>query len=653
MSGPASRVGPDMQTFPPTTEAFSVRSRSQLYGARPHPDDPDTRSPQAFLRWVLRGQKDLLALCTVLGLMWFVPSAVNPWLLGQAIDNGVMRHDMVAALKWAAWMAVAITVGVVGGVAMHSAVVTAWLVAMYKTMKLVLRKVVQMGHVAPRRTPAGEMLSVASGDADTFGALAEIVARTIAAVVAFIFVAVLVLNESFVLGIVTLVAAPVLVGAASPLLRPLQRAQATERGRSSELTGMATDIVAGLRILRGIGGEQTFGQNYAAQSQRVRSAGVRTGAWQAAVDSLGVLLSGLLLVTLTWLGARELIAGRLTIGQLVSFFGYAMFLVWPISTIFEFAQKWVQATVAAKKTIAVLGQQPPWNQPAAPVAIPSAAQIVDEPSGLRIQPGRLTVLVSAVPDSTAALADRLGRYLPAATEPVSLEIEEGLKGRAAKRARAEKAELRDQIAAEDEQAADQEWGVTIGGVDLSRVDLAELRRTVLVSDTGSLVFAGTLQELLDPHGRSTREQAEAALRAASAEDVYDALPGGWQGRLDERGRGLSGGQRQRLVLARALLAEPEVLVLVEPTSAVDAHTEARIAQRVPELRRGRTTVVTTVSPLWLHHADDVVLVADGRAVAHGTHEQLLARDDYRALVARGTEGPKHSAHTDETQGGQR
>ena len=122
---------------------------------------------------------------------------------------------------------------------------------------------------------------------------------------------------------------------------------------------------------------------------------------------------------------------------------------------------------------------------------------------------------------------------------------------------------------------------------------------------------------------------------ADAEDVYDALPGGWQGQLDERGRGLSGGQRQRLVLARALAQDPPVLVLVEPTSAVDAHTEARIAVRVAAHRRGRTTVVTTVSPLWLHHADRVVFLEQGRAVASGRHEELLhGNPAYHRVVVR-------------------
>jgi ABC-type multidrug transport system fused ATPase/permease subunit len=172
-------------------------------------------------------------------------------------------------------------------------------------------------------------------------------------------------------------------------------------------------------------------------------------------------------------------------------------------------------------------------------------------------------------------------------------------------------------------------------VDLARVPLEQVRRTILVSDTGGQLFAGTLQDAVDPHRALTRELAEQVLHAAAAEDVYAALPGGWRGELEERGRGLSGGQRQRVVLARALGVGAEVLVLVEPTSAVDAHTEARIAQEVASYRRGRTTVVATVSPLWLHHADCVVLLRDGRVVAEGTHEELLATEpDYRDVVLR-------------------
>jgi ABC-type bacteriocin/lantibiotic exporter with double-glycine peptidase domain len=122
---------------------------------------------------------------------------------------------------------------------------------------------------------------------------------------------------------------------------------------------------------------------------------------------------------------------------------------------------------------------------------------------------------------------------------------------------------------------------------------------------------------------------------AAAEDVFEAMPGGWQGELEERARGLSGGQRQRIVLARALAMDPEILILVEPTSAVDAHTEALIASRLAAHRAGRTTIVMSASPLLLHHADEVALLKDGKIIASGRHESLLEDNaDYRAVVAR-------------------
>jgi ABC-type multidrug transport system fused ATPase/permease subunit len=479
------------------------------------------------------------------------------------------------------------------------------------------------------------VLSVASADSDEFGALTEIVSRAGSQLISYLVIAFIVLSTSPELGALMLIAAPILVGAALPLLRPLHRRQQIERGRNSDLTSMATDIVAGLRILRGIGGERTFGRNYDRQSQLARQAGVSAGLWQAAIEAVGVLFSGVFIVLLVWLGTRQVISGDLEIGQLIAFLGYALFMIYPIQTFFELAQKVTRAMVSARKAVAIFEEQPPWPDRSESTPLPQHADLYDELTGFVARDGELTVVVCAVPEETAALADRLGRYLPADTEPVSQELDEGIKGRAARRARAQRLAERARLAALDEELANREWGVRLGGVDLGAASLDDVRRQILVSDTGSQLFAGTLQDAIDPHRRLTRAQAEEAVRVANAEDVYDALPGGWQGVLDERGRGLSGGQRQRVVLARALAAEAPILVLVEPTSAVDAHTEARIARRVAAVRHGRTTVVSTVSPLWLHHADRVVLFENGRATEDGTHEDLL-RDSpsYRRVVTR-------------------
>lgn len=173
---------------------------------------------------------------------------------------------------------------------------------------------------------------------------------------------------------------------------------------------------------------------------------------------------------------------------------------------------------------------------------------------------------------------------------------------------------------------------------LADLPLDVVRSRILVAPAGAHLFGGPLVESLGDAapGGCDDEAVRAALRVASAEDVLESLPGGISGHLAARGSSLSGGQAQRLRLARALLANPEILVLVEPTSAVDAHTEARIARALREHRAGQTTIVLTTSPLLLDAADRVVHLRDGRLAAQGRHHQLLAASaEYADVVTRG------------------
>jgi ABC-type multidrug transport system fused ATPase/permease subunit len=181
-------------------------------------------------------------------------------------------------------------------------------------------------------------------------------------------------------------------------------------------------------------------------------------------------------------------------------------------------------------------------------------------------------------------------------------------------------------------------------VPLDELPLDSARTAVLVQDKDPVLLSGTLRELLDVPASGAVRAAD-ALAAAQCEDVLDALVQGtvevadpMDARITERGRSLSGGQRQRLALARSLITDPEVLVLDEPTSAVDSHTEARIADGLRRLRSGRTTVVFTSSPLLLDRADQVVLVHEGEVVATGVHRELIDGEPrYRAVVTRETD----------------
>ncbi len=184
--------------------------------------------------------------------------------------------------------------------------------------------------------------------------------------------------------------------------------------------------------------------------------------------------------------------------------------------------------------------------------------------------------------------------------------------------------------------------VTLGGVALDRLMVDEVRRRILVVDRDPQLLVGSLRDAVDtpsarPDAADPRPSVDEAIAAASGADIVAGLGHGLDSQVSERGRSLSGGQRQRIALAAALRADPDVLVLDEPTSAVDAHTEAIIGERLGALRSGRTTVIFTTSPLLLARADRVAFLDNG-TVATGTHTQLMATNArYRLVVTRGGE----------------
>ncbi|MGZ4495312.1 MAG: ABC transporter transmembrane domain-containing protein [Nocardioides sp.] len=560
-------------------------------------DDPGTadhRSPGRFLWWLMTGQALTLLGGMAFGIAWMVAQAMMPAVIGHAIDDGVAARDGHALLGWTGAM---LGIGLLqagAGIMRHRFAVTNWLTAAYRTVQLVARHATHLGATLPKRVATGEVVAIGTNDLSHLGNAMDVTARAAGALVAFVVVAVVLLQTSVTLGLLVLVGVPLLLLAIGPLLKPLQRRNLSQREMMGDLSNLATDIVSGLRILRGIGGERVFHDRYVRDSQKVRAAGVRVGRLQSVLDACQVLLPGIFVVLVVWLGARFAVERKISPGELVAFYGYAAFLMIPLRTATEFANKWIRAFVSARRVVRVLALEPEiadtdarYEEP------PVGSELVDVTSGLVVTPGLMTALVSEEPDDTAALADRLGRY------------------------------------------ADGE--VRWGEVPLSGLPRSVVRRRVVVSDTGSTLFSGPLGEQLDVRGRGGGAVLS-ALRTASAEDVVEALPDGLDTVVSERGRSFSGGQRQRLVLARALASDPEVLVLVEPTSAVDAHTEARIADRLREHRAGRTTVVTTTSPLLLDRVDRVAFLRGGTVVAVGLHRDLL-RDDphYRAVVTREVE----------------
>jgi ABC-type multidrug transport system fused ATPase/permease subunit len=558
------------------------------------PGTADHRSPGRYLWWLMKGQWHTLLGGMLFGIIWMVCQAVMPAVIGHAIDDGIAAKDTSSLVEWTLAMTAIGILQAVSGIIRHRFAVTNWLTAAYRTVQLVARQATHLGATLPKRVATGEVVAIGTNDLAHLGNAMDVTARAAGAVVSFLVVAVILLNTSVTLGLVVLIGVPVLLLLIGPLLRPLQRRNMAQREMMGQLSNLATDIVSGLRILRGIGGERVFHDRYVRDSQKVRQAGVRVGRLQSLLDAFQVLLPGFFVVIVVWIGARFAVQGRISAGELVAFYGYAAFLMIPLRTATEFANKWIRAFVAARRVVSVLALEPEVTDPDQSYPEPPVdAELVDVESGLRVEHGAVTALVSDRPEETALIADRLGHYAPG--------------------------EVR--------------WG----DVPLAGLPRDVVRRRIVVSDPGSTLFSGTLREALDIRDRGD-DGLLAALHTASAEDVLEALAEGLDAPVTERGRAFSGGQRQRLVLTRVLAADPEVLVLVEPTSAVDAHTEARIASRLRQHRAGRTTVVTTTSPLLLDRVDRVAFVRDGAVVAVGRHRDLL-RDvpEYRTVVTREVE----------------
>jgi ABC-type multidrug transport system fused ATPase/permease subunit len=575
-----------------------ARRRLRLGGVRLPAEDPgipDSRSPGRLLLWVGRHQVPTLVAGIFFGVLWMLSQALMPFTIGRAIEDGIVEHDNGALALWSLVLLALGATQAGAGIMRHRYAVFNWLQASFRLAQVVSHHAARSGPAVRGQLSTGEVVATISNDAMRAGGAFDITARLSGALVAYVVVAFILLSSSAVLGLVVLVGVPVLVLLLGAVIKPLQDRQRDQREEVGKLTALGADTASGLRVLRGIGGEGAFFHRYRARSQHVRHAGVRVALPQSTLDAAQVFIPGLFVVVVTWLGARFAVDGRIGAGELVAFYGYAVFLVLPLRTAAEAVDKITRALVGARRMLDVLQVEPHVSDPERPSAEPPAGvRLVDARSGLEVEPALLTCIVSARPDDAAAIADRLGRF-----------------------------------GGDD--------NVVLGDVALAELPLEAVRRRIVVSEADPVIFSGTLRSELDPWGRAAGDrEILAAVHVAAAEDVLDQLPAGLDTAVDERARSFSGGQRQRLVLSRALLSDAEVLVLVEPTSAVDAHTEARIAVRLKEARAGRTTVIVTTSPLVLDRADRVVYVEDGRVVALGRHRELLkSRSDYRDTVTRG------------------
>lgn len=595
--------------------------------------DVITTSDLGYLRSIARAQRRTLAGAVGIGAVWMSTQAAVPVVLGNTVEAGLVRGHLADLVRGCLLLALLAPLSAITGMVRHRFATTNRLIGALRTQHVIGDRVTGHGPAVGSRATTGEVVQAASTDAQHVGAMMDVVARGSGALVVFVVVTVYLARIDLFTGVFVALGTPILAAASITVVRPLQERQSRHRAAEGELTALGADTVAGLRVLRGIGGEEQFGSRYGERSRQVRTAGVDVAGTRALLRAAHVLLPGIFLAGLTWIAAHGVVAGRLDVGDLVTVYAVAAFLRLPLETTTEVLERWTRARVAAGRIIALITGLPPGTTGSpqtgvdladGPAASPASSptppsptgtrvatrDLYDQASGVRARAGRLTALVGAEAGTAATIADRIAR----------LDLDPD------------------------------QFPVLLGTDRLDLESADEVRARVVVSEAEPCLFTGTLRAQIDPFGQADDEQITAALSTSCALDVLSGLSDGLDTRLGERGRELSGGQRQRLALARSLLLaerpECEVLLLVEPTSAVDAHTEARIADRLREARNGRTTLVATTSPLVLDRCDAVVFLGTDRVAVEGTHGGLLDTvPEYRGTVLRENPTDQDSVRT--------
>ncbi|MDF9875560.1 ABC transporter transmembrane domain-containing protein [Cellulosimicrobium cellulans] len=586
----------------------------QLPGPRPAPSPHPRRRDDASdaLRVVLGGRRGRLLVLAAGGLVLHqVAEALVPVVIGRTVDAAIATSDP---------RALAVCLGLLA--TLFLVLTAAWRLSfrltarVFETSAHALRTRV-VGHaLRPLRRPRlpGEVLSVAGSDTRQVAGIVWVLGENAAAAAALLTAAVSLLVVSVPLGFGVLVVTPLALWAMHALSGPLERRSAREQEEVAAAGALATDTVTGLRALKGLGAEDEAGRRYAIASRDALAAALRAARSRAGHRGTSSLIGGLLLAAVVGAAAWMALEGRITVGELVAVVGLAQFVQWPLTGL-----AYLGAEAAGVR--ASLGRVRDW------LAEPTADSpvVADDPGtvGARTRgaedPGIAPWHVELDAVSTDVLrdvswrSDRPGLVGVVTDDPAAAASLAGLLAGA---------ELAHRGA------------VRVGGHDVRALDPAGRHARILVVPHEPVLLDGSVHDnvavVLPGSATGTSNDAAAAVAAALAvARVHDVAPGTPVG---ERGGALSGGQRQRVLLARALATRRPVVVLQDPTSALDAATELAVAEAVRAHRADLLTMVVTTSPVVLGTCDHVLLLDDGRLVARGTHRELLDHDGYREAV---------------------
>ena len=379
--------------------------------------------------------------------------------------------------------------------------------------------------------------------------------------------------------------------------------------RIAELTADVEENVSGVRVVKAFAAEERQLSRFRETVARVFGQSMVATRLRAFYNPFIGFLPNLGLAVVLLVGGRQVVNGSLTIGDFTAFYAYLLMLIGPMRQLGIALGMAQRATASGTRIFEILDREPEVVAPAGAPPLPAGAGRVEldhvsfayegasapalRDVDLVVDAGTTVALVGATGSGKTTLVQLLGRLY---------DVTSG--------------------------------SVRIDGADVRSVDLRSLRREIAVVDDDPFLFSASVHDNI-AYGRpsASREEVELAARRAQAAAFIEALPEGYDTRVGERGLTLSGGQRQRIAIARALLADPRILVLDDATSSVDASTEQAIKAALREVMAGRTTFVIAHRLSTIALADEIVVLEGGRVAARGSHAELLERSPLYAEIA--------------------
>ncbi|QIH99941.1 ABC transporter ATP-binding protein [Rhodococcoides fascians A21d2] len=546
-----------------------------------------TTTPRQLTLRTMFGAKRYTVPAGILLITHQLCAALVPVIMGVAVDRAISTGDPQQLVLWVAVLAVDFAFmsmtfrfgGRIGFLGMNA--------IQHRIRTRVTDRILDSrGMAGPARQP-GMLLSIATSDARQLATSVAIGIYPLGEFAAVLFAALILLFISWPLGLAIAIAAPLMLWLMDRAGAPLRRRSGHEQQLAGEAAGTAADLVGGFRTVKGLGAEPEAAGRYRAASERALEGTLRASVARAGYLGSMDLVSGAFIAAVAVAAGIMASSGAMTVGQLITVVAVTQFVMGPLQAFAaNFGVIWAGALASAQRVATVL-QAPPAVRDSPSTG---AAHGVDLAlRGVRCGGGDVADVEIAEGEFVAVVAE------PAAARALA----EVLAG-----------------------SAEPDCGtVTVGGAEIHRLSSTERRSRLLVVPHESDLFEGTVLENISRSTMLPGDSLDRALFAAACEDLVHALPDGLNTDVGEAGRLLSGGQRQRVSLARALAADPPILVLQDPTTSVDSVTEALIAQRMVEMRRGRTTVVISSSPNLWAVASTVLHLESAQSVIDMSHQQ--------------------------------